>query len=78
MKTKLTLRLEKEVIKRAKEYSANKGESVSQVVEKFFKVLSEEKAGEKLTPTVKKLKGLLKGLDIEESEYKKYLEEKYL
>ncbi len=76
MKTKLTLRLEKGVIERAKEYSSKRGESVSQMVEKFFRALSAEE--EEITPTVRKLKGLLKNLGAEESDYKKFLEEKYL
>jgi predicted HicB family RNase H-like nuclease len=78
MKSKLTLRLEKEIIERAKEYSAERGESVSNLVEKFFKLLSEKGRSEGITPTVKKLKGLLKDSKVSESDYKKYLEEKYL
>lgn len=76
MKTKLTLRLDKNVIEKAKEYSARRGESVSQVVEKFFRILSEER--EEVTPTVRKLKGLLKGSNVDETDYKNFLEEKYL
>ncbi len=76
MKTKLTLRLDKNVIEKAKKYSAERGESVSQMVEKFFRALSEEK--EEITPAVKKLKGLLKGSNVDETDYKKFLEEKYL
>jgi predicted HicB family RNase H-like nuclease len=78
MKSKLTLRLEKEIIERAKEYSAERGESVSNLVEKIFKLLSEKGRSEGITPTVKKLKGLLKDSKVSESDYKKYLEEKYL
>ncbi len=76
MKTKLTLRLDKNVIEKAKEYSAQRGESVSQVVEKFFRILSEEK--EEITPTVRKLKGLLRNSNVDETDYKNHLEEKYL
>ncbi|WP_457568147.1 DUF6364 family protein [Desulfurobacterium sp.] len=76
MKTKLTLRLDKSVIEMAKEYSSQRGESVSRMVEKFFKAISVEK--EEITPTVRKLKGLLKDLHVEESDYKKFLEKKYL
>jgi len=76
LKTKLTLRLDKTVIEKAKEYSKKRGESVSQIVEKFFKALSNDK--EELTPTVKELKGLLRNTSINEADYKKYLEEKYL
>jgi len=77
MKTKLTLRMEKDVIEKIKEVSKKKGISVSKLIEDFFKTLTTEEE-EKLTPTVKKLKGLLKKKKIEEKEYKKYLEDKYL
>ena len=76
MKTKLTLRLDKNVIEKAKKYSLKRGESVSQIVEKFFKTILSEK--EEITPTVKKLKGLLKNLRVEEADYKKFIEKKYL
>ena len=76
LKTKLTLRLDKSVIERAKEYSSKRGESVSQMVEKFFKAILIEK--EEITPTVRKLKGLLRNSQLEESDYKKFLEKKYL
>jgi hypothetical protein len=46
------------------------------MVEKFFKVISVEK--EEITPTVKKLKGLLRNSQVEESDYKEFLERKYL
>ena len=76
MKTKLTLRLDKNVIEKAKKYSLKRGESVSQIVEKFFKTILSE--NEEITPTVKKLKGLLKNSQVEETDYKKFLEKKYL
>jgi len=76
LKTKLTLRLDKNVIEKAKKYSLKRGESVSQIVEKFFKTILSEK--EEITPTVKKLKGLLKNLRVEEADYKKFIEKKYL
>ena len=41
MKTKLTLRLDEEIIKKAKLYSKKRGESVSSLVEKFFSSLDE-------------------------------------
>jgi len=40
--------------------------------------LKNKKEQEELTPTVKKLKGILKNKKISEKDYKKYLEEKYL
>ena len=46
------------------------------MVEKFFKAILIEK--EEITPTVRKLKGLLRNSQLEESDYKKFLEKKYL
>ncbi|WP_457639983.1 DUF6364 family protein [Persephonella sp.] len=77
MKTKLTLRMEKDTIEKIKQVSRERGVSVSKLVENFFKTLTGEEK-EELTPTVKKLKGILKNKKIEEKEYKKYLEDKYL
>jgi len=76
LKTKLTLRLDKNVIEKAKKYSLKRGESVSRIVEKFFKTILSE--NEEITPTVKKLKGLLRNSQVEEADYKKFLEKKYL
>jgi len=80
MGSKLTLRIDETLIKAAKEYSAKKGKSVSRLVADFFQVIRNEKIKEKreLTPTVKSLKGILKGKEISENDYKKFLEDKYL
>ena len=76
MKTKLTLRLEKELIEKAKEYSSKRGESISKLVEKFFYAVAYE--GSEITPTVKRLKGFVKNTKLSEEDYRKFLEEKYL
>lgn len=80
MLTKLTLRMDDNLIEVAKEYAAQTGKSVSRIVADLFEIIKNErlKKEESLTPTVKSLKGILKGKQIGESDYKKYLEEKYL
>ena len=80
MKTKLTLRLNEDLIKNAKEYSAKSGKPVSRIVADLFKVIRNEKLKRDydLTPAVKSLKGILRGKKIDESDYKRHLEEKYL
>lgn len=80
MGSKLTLRIDEELIKAAKEYSAKKGKSVSRLVADFFQVIRNEKLVKKqeVSPIVKSLKGILKGKEISEKDYKKYLEDKYL
>ncbi len=80
MLTKLTLRMDDNLIESAKEYSAQTGKSVSRIVADLFEIIKNEKLNkeELLTPTVKSLKGILKGKQLDEKDYKKYLEEKYL
>lgn len=80
MNTKLTLRLDEALIKTAKIHANNMGKSVSQMVADYFYLL-DKKAPQKdlaLTPIVKSLRGVLKDKDIDESDYRSYLEKKYL
>lgn len=76
MNTKLTLTLEKEIIEQAKKYASNKGRSLSEIVENYFKFLTqneEDKSSPKLSRRINKLRGILK---VEENfNYKKVLEE---
>lgn len=46
MNTKLTLTIEKDVIEKAKEYSARQGQSLSSLVENYFKHITYEKKEE--------------------------------
>lgn len=80
MLTKLTLRMDDNLIESAKEYSAQTGKSVSRIVANLFEIIKNDKLNkeESLTPTVKSLKGILKGKQLDEKDYKEYLEEKYL
>ena len=80
MHTKLTLRLDDELIKSAKKHANIIGKSVSQMVADYFYLLDKEslKKPVQLTPIVKSLKGSLKKTNIDESDYKSYLEDKYL
>ncbi len=76
MRTKLTLTIEKEVIKNAKEYAKEKGQSLSEMVENYFKLVtvSRRKIKEKqLSPKVRKLRGIIK-ID-QNIDYKKTLTE---
>jgi hypothetical protein len=78
MNSKLTLRLDDELIESAKKYSAKTGKPVSRIVADLFAMIKNEKLKEEypLTPTVRSLKGALKGKQVDERDYKKYLEEK--
>jgi hypothetical protein len=80
MQTKLTLRLEDQLIEQAKSYAAQAGKSVSQVVAEYFKLLTSQKvkANAPLTPITQSLRGLLRESKLDENDYKKYLEKKHL
>ena len=79
MQTKLTLRLDHELIIRAKSYAKKSGKSVSQIVAGYFSLLDDkpEKETSELTPIVRSLKGSLKGAKVGKKDYHKYLEEKH-
>jgi replicative DNA helicase len=80
MQTKLTLRLEDQLIEQAKSYAAQAGKSVSQIVADYFKLLTSEKAKARTpsTPITQSLRGLLRESNLDEKDYKKYLEGKHL
>ena len=79
MNTKLTLRLESALVKRAKHYAASHGTSVSQMVSDYFSILEKttEVAPTKRLPLTRALSGVLKGSSITEKDYKAHLEKKY-
>ena len=62
MQTKLTLRLEEDIINKIKMHAAKQDQSLSKFTETLFrKILNVDKIDtEKLTPIVKKYKGILK------------------
>lgn len=79
MQTKLTLRLEDQLIEQAKSYAAHAGKSVSQIVADYFTLLTSKKVKTSLpsTPVTQSLRGLLRESTVDEQDYKKYLEEKH-
>ncbi len=80
MNTKLTLRLEEDLIRSAKKHASIMGKSVSQMVADYFYLLDQKPSKDKqqITPIVKSLRGSLKGSGVDEKDYEKYLEDKYL
>lgn len=63
MNTKLTLTIEKEVIEIAKKYAKEKGQSLSEMVENYFKLVTVGRTSVKekqLSPKVRKLRGIIK------------------
>ena len=76
MSTKLTLTLEKEVIQTAKEYAKEKGQSLSELVENYFKLITmnrREIKPKELSPRIQRLRGIIKTK--EELDYKQILQE---
>jgi len=82
MSTKLTLSIDESVIENAKIYARQKGTSLSNMVENYLKVVSNESvcAEPNLSPIVKSLKGVFKApSDLNYREMLKgKLSEKYL
>ena len=78
MQSKLTLRLEEDVIKQAKIYAKSHDTSLSQVVSDYFQVLTTQKNQSTIPPITQSLLGVLNGADIGIDDYKQHLEKKYL
>lgn len=80
MKSKLTLRMEESLIKRAKKRAAERGTSVSQMVADYFSLFESGPSPGKsdLPPVTSSLAGILKDTELGEEDYRNYLEEKYL
>ena len=80
MQSKLTLRMDDNLIETAKAWSAQSGKSISRIVADLFTLMQQQEprsGQEDLSPTVRSLKGILKGHQVDEAEYRDYLAEKY-
>jgi len=77
MNTKLTLRLDDKLIASAKRHSAESGKSVSRLVSDFFALIDAQDRDVAITPRVRSLRGVLAGSGLDESDYRRHLEEKY-
>lgn len=79
MQTKLTLRLDDELIRKAKRFSKKTGKSVSMMVADYFDKLDAPVPEEEgMTPKVADLRGVLKGTGTEKEDYYRHLEEKHV
>ncbi|RMF78930.1 MAG: antitoxin [Nitrospirae bacterium] len=80
MQTKLTLRLDEELIRRAKVYAQRRGTSLSRIVAQYFALLDEPAPSEGVGETrlVRELRGSLRGAEVDEADYRRYLEGRYL
>lgn len=81
MNTKLTLRMEKEIIEQIKMYAMEHDKSVSSLTETLYKsiLLKENEEDAELTPIAKKYKGIIRNNDVDTDIVKlSYLLEKHL
>ena len=79
MDSKLTLKLNQDVIAMAKEYAKNKNISLSKLIEAYLDMLVSPKDGKKITPLVNSLSGIVqlpKNFE-HKKEYRKHLSSKY-
>jgi len=84
MQTKLTLRMDENLIVFAKDYSRKNSKSLSQLVADYFYVIQQQSADifddKEITPFVRSLIGIIpvEASDAEvRDDYHRYLEEKY-
>lgn len=80
MQKKLTIRIDEDIIARAKAYAATHDRTLSEMVESYFDSLTEDRKLDEseLTPRVRKMVGILKGSGLDIDDYKQYLIDKYL
>lgn len=79
MHTKLTLRLEDDLVRRAKAHARARGRSVSGLVADYFAQLdgTTDATGVALTPRVRALFGALASASVDEAAYREHLERKH-
>ena len=80
MQTKLTLRLDEDLIERAKRYGKRTGRSVSQMVADYFALLEQDLVEEdgELTPIVGSLHGSLREVDADADDVTRRQVERHL
>ncbi len=78
MQTKLTLRLESQLIAVAKAHAKAQGKSLSKVVADYFKQFTMNEGNENLSPVTQSLIGIIDVDKFSKNDYKKHLEDKYL
>ena len=60
MNIKLTLKLEQDIIEKAKDYAKSRSTSLSKIVENYLqKITNDTEIREKITPLVKSLSGII-------------------
>ena len=79
MDTKLTLKLDKKIIERAKLYASDKNVSLSKLIENMlFRITDSKSYKSEITPLVESLSGILPEMEFDKKDYTDYLDKKYL
>jgi hypothetical protein len=80
MSDKLTLRIDGELIIRAKKFARQRGKSLSRLVAEYFQYITSRENTDHLSlpPHVKSLYGSLSDSQFNEADYKEYIRDKYL
>ncbi|MCB9537452.1 MAG: ribbon-helix-helix protein, CopG family [Myxococcales bacterium] len=79
MQTKLTLRLDDELVRRAKAHARARGRSVSAMVADYFAQLDAPPTDAEIamTPRVRSLYGALADVDVDEADHRDHLARKH-
>lgn len=79
MHTKLTLRVEADLVRRAKSFAKKSGKSISRIVADYFSLLERPPKQDNAvwSPLVRSLKGSLRKAKVNQKDYHRYLERKY-
>lgn len=79
METKLTLKLDKNVIQSVKLYAEKNNRSLSKLVEDYFRnlVMESDSSKSKISPLVHELSGVISESDLIGINYTDYLQSKY-
>ena len=79
MNTKLTLRMDERLVRRAKAEARRRGKSVSRMVADYFDSLgARPQTSDSLPPVTCSLVGILKAQAVSEEDHKRHLREKHL
>jgi len=80
MQAKLTLRVEEALIRKAKQLARKRGTSVSRIFGDFISTQGDELPSDDLPPITSFMIGIFRkeGTEIDESDYRKHLEDRYL
>lgn len=81
MQSTLTLQLDDKLIQQAQEFAKQHGKSISQLVTDYITGLAireDERFSQQLPPITRSLLGSLRDMELDDQDYKSYIEQKYL